>query len=173
MSDEPIRIKRYPNRRFYASHTSRYISLPEIEQLIREGASVEILDSQTGEDITRSVLMQMIAERHPDKIAMFPTPMLHSMLRANKLMTNFYEEYFRNALAYLEYIQKQGATDSLPQPMHWMGQWLEQWPKPRDAKRAPKSVEQPSVDGDAELAERIARLEEKIAQLEVKRGKKR
>ena len=59
MPIEPIRIKRYPNRRFYASHTSKYVSLPEIEQLIRDGVNVEIVDSQTGEDITRVILMQI------------------------------------------------------------------------------------------------------------------
>ena len=81
MADESIRIKRYPNRRFYASHTSKYVSLPEIEEMIAGGLTVEIVDSQTGEDITRSVLVQIIAERHPDKMAMFPSAMLHACSR--------------------------------------------------------------------------------------------
>ena len=97
MADEPIRIKRYPNRRFYASHTSKYVSLTEIEQMICDGATVEIVDSQTGEDLTRAVLVQIIAERHPDKIAMFPTAMLHSILRANDVMVDFLHDYFRNS----------------------------------------------------------------------------
>ena len=171
MSTEPIRIKRYPNRRFYASHTSRYVSLPEIEQLIRDGATIEIIDSQTGEDITRSVLVQIIAEKHPDKIAMFPTAMLHSMLRANDVMTEFLREYFRNSLAYLDYFQKHGASAPYQQPMQWMKAWFENWPSQPIAKRAPKSEDQAVPSDDREIAERIAQLEQRIAELEAERSR--
>ena len=127
MADEAVRIKRYPNRRFYASHTSKYVSLTEIEQMIRDGMTVEIVDSQTGEELTRAVLVQIIAEKHPDKMAMFPPAMLHSILRANDVMVNFLHDYFRNSLAYLDYFQKHGASEPLPQPMHWMKAWLDNW----------------------------------------------
>jgi polyhydroxyalkanoate synthesis repressor PhaR len=170
MFDEPIRIKRYPNRRFYASHTSRYVSLPEIEQLIRDGATVEIVDSQTGEDITRSVLVQIIAEKHPDKIAMFPTAMLHSILRANDVMTEFLREYFRNSLAYLDYFQKHGASAPFGEPMQWMKAWFENWPMQPIAKGAPKSEDSAAPNEDREIAERIARLEQRIAELEAQRA---
>ncbi len=170
MSDEPIRIKRYPNRRLYASHTSRYVSLPEIEQMIRDGATVEMVDSQTGDDITRTVLVQIIAEKHPDKIAMFPTAMLHSILRANDVMTEFLREYFRNSLTYLDYFQKHGASAPFEQPMHWMNAWLDSWPSQPIAKGAPKSEEQAAPDEEGEITERIARLESRIAELEAERA---
>jgi polyhydroxyalkanoate synthesis repressor PhaR len=166
MSTEPIRIRRYPNRRFYATHTSRYISQPEIEKLIRDGATVEISDSQTGEDLTRSVLMQIIAERHPEKIAMFPSAMLHSILRANDVVSDYWREYFRHALAYLDHLQKQGATSPLQQPMHWMKPWLDAWLKPPYANSAPQSEPPSSADAGSDIAERIARLESRIAELE-------
>src|SRR3989304_3462599 len=137
MTDQPIRIKGYANRRFYASHTSKDVFLSEIEQLIRDGSVVEIVDSQTGEDLTRTVLVQIIAEKHPDKFAIFPTAMLHSILRANDVMTDFLQEYFRNSLTYLDYFQKHGASGSLEQPMHWMKAWLDNWSIPASAKRAP------------------------------------
>ena len=172
MSNEPIRIKRYPNRRFYASHTSRYVSLPEIEQMIRDGATVEIIDSQSGEDLTRSVLVQIIAEKHPDKIAMFPTAMLHSMLRANEVVTEFLQTYFSNALTYLEYLQKHDAAGSLEQPMHWMKAWLDNWPVEAIAKGAPKSEDSAAPNDEREITERIARLEKRIAELEAQRADK-
>ena len=56
MNDSPIQIKRYPNRRYYARNTSTYVTLQEIEAMIQSGMTVEIRDSQTGEDLTRSVL---------------------------------------------------------------------------------------------------------------------
>jgi polyhydroxyalkanoate synthesis repressor PhaR len=172
MSAEPIRIKRYPNRRYYATHTSRYISLPEIEQIIRDGATVEIVDSQTGDDLTRAILVQIIAEMHPEKIAMFPSAMLHSMLRANKVMSEFLQAYFRNSLTYLEELQKHGAAGSLKQPMQWMKAWFESLPTPPNAKGAPKSKGKAASNENRGIAKRIARLEERIAELEAERGQK-
>lgn len=167
MPDQPIRIKRYPNRRFYASHTSKYISLPEIEQLIREGADVEIVDSASGEDITRAILIQLIAEGHPEKIAMFPAPMLHSILRANDVMIHFLQDYFRNSLSYLDYFQKHGATGSFQEPMHWMKTWLDGWSQLSGNRApAPNAADKPPLDDSQKVAEQIAAMERRIAELE-------
>lgn len=171
MSDEPIRIKRYPNRRFYASHTSKYVSLSEIEEMIHQGLTVEIIDRQSGDDLTRSVLIQIIAERHPDKIAMFPTAMLHSILRANDVMTNFLHDYFRNSLAYLDYFQKHGASGPLEQPTHWMKAWLDNLSPQRNNNPSPSSAAAPSPPEDGQqLTERIAVLERRLAELEEERS---
>ena len=173
MPIEPIRIKRYPNRRFYASHTSKYVSLPEIEQLIRDGLTVEIVDSQSGEDITRVILIQLIAEQHPEKISLFPPAMLHSILRANDVMVEFLQDYFRNSLSYLDYFQKHGAASSLQEPMHWMKSWLDGWPKgPGGNPPATSTAEEPPAGEPQLVAERIAQLEKRIAELEQQtRGK--
>jgi len=170
VANEPVRIKRYPNRRFYASHTSKYVSLTEIEKLICDGMTVEIIDSQTEEDLTRAVLVQIIAERHPDKIALFPPAMLHSMLRANDVMTEFLHDYFRNSLAYLDYFQKHGATGPLQQPMHWMKAWLDNWSAEKPGNPGTGEAATRATDaGDQALHERIARLERRIAELEEER----
>jgi polyhydroxyalkanoate synthesis repressor PhaR len=171
--EAPIRIKRYPNRRFYASHTSSYVSLAEIEDLVHSGKDVEIIDSQSGEDITRAVLVQMIAERHPDKMAMFPTAMLHAMLRANDMMAGFLQDYFRNSLAYLDYLHRHGSSAPLAQPVHWMKAWLESWSKPtRDAEHASPSAEDEAVGDAHAFSQRMRQLEERIALLEKERGEK-
>jgi polyhydroxyalkanoate synthesis repressor PhaR len=166
--ESPIRIKRYPNRRFYASHTSSYLSLGEIEELVRSGKDVEIVDSQSGDDITRSVLVQMIAEGHPEKMAMFPSAMLHAMLRANDMMNGFLRDYFRNSVAYLYYLQQHGAAGSLAQPVHWMKAWLESWSKPAHDS-GDQAANREAGDGD-KIAQRIRQLEERIATLESERG---
>jgi polyhydroxyalkanoate synthesis repressor PhaR len=167
VSEEPIRIKRYPNRRFYASHTSSYVSLPEIEKMVRDGMTVEIVDSQTGEDLTRSVLVQIIAERHPEKIALFPTPMLHSILRANDVMVNFLQDYFRNSLAYLDYFQTHGASGAFEQPMHWMKAWLDSRPqRPADSPSSHPARDHSPANDTGQFADRIAQLEQRIAELE-------
>lgn len=167
MAAEPIRIKRYPNRRFYSSNSSKYVSLKEIEQLICEGQTVEIVDSQTEENLTRAILVQIIVERHPDKIAMFPTAMLHSILRANDVMVSFLQEYFRNSLAYLDYFQKHGASEPLGQPMHWMKAWLDNLSeRPQSTPSGSMSPTQLAPPDEGALHERIARLERRIAELE-------
>lgn len=169
---EPIRIKRYPNRRFYAGHTKSYVSLSDIEALIREGYNVEIVDSQTGEDLTRSLLVQIIAERHPEKMAMFPTAMLHSMLRANDVVASFLADYFRNSLSYLDYLHQHGATGPLTQPVHWMKAWLDRWStqKSPGEPHAPSDLPTEPVPTAAPLAQRISELESRIAELEKERS---
>ncbi len=64
MSDTRI-IKKYPNRRLYDTEISSYITLEDIRQLIIEGEAFEVREAKTGKDITRSVLLQIIAE-HED-----------------------------------------------------------------------------------------------------------
>ena len=98
MPDEPIVIKRYPNRRFYARHTSKYVSLQEIEEMVKSGKNVEIRDSQTSEELTRSVLTRIIMERQPEKMRLFPTDMLHFILRSNDVMSGFLRDYFQHSL---------------------------------------------------------------------------
>ena len=159
-------FKRYPDRRFYASHTSKYVSLPEIEEMIAGGLTVEIVDSQTGEDITRSVLVQIIAERHPDKMAMFPSAMLHAMLRANAVTMGFLQDYFRNSMAYVDYFQKHGASGPLEKPMHWMKAWLDNWsplrpgiPPARPRPTRPLKAKGKLPNASRDLQRRIAELE--------------
>lgn len=174
MSKETIQIKRYPNRRFYARNTSKYVSLPELEAMIREGNQLEIRDSQSGDDITRQVLAQIILDRQPEKVALFPTDMLHFMLRSNELMSDFLRDYFRQSLTYLDYLQRHGATaKNRKNPMHWARAWLDEMTgkqgaadaAPDDAKNpAPEVAQNP--EPSPQLLSRVEQLEERIRQLE-------
>lgn len=162
MSESPILIKRYPNRRYYARHLSKYVSLSDIEGLISLGHDVEIRDSQSDDDLTRAVLTQIIMEQHPDKMALFPTDMLHFILRSNDAMSGFLRDYFRQSLTYLDYLQHHsGTTSSLAEPMHWIKLWLDA------VAPKPKSPETDSVtDETTELKQRIVELEQRLQRLE-------
>lgn len=162
MSDDPIQIKRYPNRRYYARNTSTYVSLQEIEQMIQEGNNVEIRDSQTGEDLTRAVLTQMLLDRHPDKMALFPTAMLHFILRSNDVMSGFLRDYFRHSLTYLDYLQQHSrGASAFVQPMHWAKAWL-------DGLSSIAGGGKPTAptDDSASLRARIDQLEQRLSELE-------
>src|SRR5512135_3231884 len=114
MTAETIHIRRYPNRRLYDRSRQRYITLQDIEELVHKGQTVEIQDSRTGEDLTRQILTQILLERHPDKIAMFPVGMLHSIIRANDLVKEFWRWYLRQSLATLEGLQRSGMPFASP-----------------------------------------------------------
>lgn len=60
---QPIRIKKYPNRRLYDTSNSKYIVLDDIVALVQSGQEFVVEDTKTGEDITRTILNQVIYER--------------------------------------------------------------------------------------------------------------
>lgn len=163
MAESPIQIKRYPNRRYYARNMSKYVSLQEIEEMIQAGGTVEIEDSQSGEDLTRTVLTQIIMERQPEKMALFPTDMLHGILRSNDMMSDFLRDYFRHSLTYLNYLQRHSAaTTTLAKPMHWVKAWLD-----GIAPKSSEAAEVTAMDTDStELSQRVEQLEERLRQLE-------
>jgi polyhydroxyalkanoate synthesis repressor PhaR len=61
-SPEEVRIKRYANRKLYNTHTSRYITLKGIAELIEAGEQVHVIDNETGEDITSVTLSQILVD---------------------------------------------------------------------------------------------------------------
>ncbi|NCO04171.1 MAG: polyhydroxyalkanoate synthesis repressor PhaR [Alphaproteobacteria bacterium] len=81
LSDQPRLIKKYANRRLYDTAESRYIVLSDILALIRRGESFQVLDAQTDEDITRSVLVQIIIEQESGERPLFTTDMLSDFIR--------------------------------------------------------------------------------------------
>src|SRR6202008_2669550 len=69
---EPTRlIKKYPNRRLYDTKTSVYITLADVKKLVVEGAEFQVVDAKTGEDLTRSILLQIILEEEAAGAPMF------------------------------------------------------------------------------------------------------
>ena len=74
-------IKKYPNRRLYDTETSSYITLAEVKTLVMNRESFEVLDVKTGEDITRSILLQIILEAEASGSPMFTAPVLESLIR--------------------------------------------------------------------------------------------
>ena len=154
---DTVRIRRYPNRRLYDRNTRSYVTLQDIEDLVQQGRTIEVLDSKTGEDLTRQILTQILLERHPEKMDMFPVPMLHGLLQANDLVVEFWRSCLRQSLATLEQLQGSAApSSSLTSPLAWMSTLWPAWP-PRETATTPH---------EAELEERVAELEARIQQLE-------
>ena len=74
-------LKKYPNRRLYDTRTSSYITLADVKQMVLDTESFEVRDAKTGDDLTRSILLQIILEEETGGMPMFTTPMLSQVIR--------------------------------------------------------------------------------------------
>lgn len=84
MSDEtkPLLIKRYASRRLYNTETSDYVTLEDIAGFIRAGREVKIVDLKSGDDLTRSYLLQIIAEHESKGESVLPLGVLTDLVRS-------------------------------------------------------------------------------------------
>ena len=74
-------IKKYPNRRLYDTDTSTYITLSQVRQLVMDNEPFVVCDAKTGEDLTRSILLQIILEQEANGSPMFTAPVLSNIIR--------------------------------------------------------------------------------------------
>ncbi len=78
----PVIIKRYRNRKLYNTRSRRYITLEQIEELIKEQEEVKVIDNSSGEDITASTLSQIIFELEKNTANFLPLNLLFSLVRS-------------------------------------------------------------------------------------------
>ncbi len=88
-------IKKYSNRRLYDTKHKKYVTLDEIASLIREGNEVKVIDTQTGEDISKLILIQVVLESEKNKQDILPVSFLHMLIKyGNKIARDFIENSF-------------------------------------------------------------------------------
>lgn len=129
MAAKTILIKKYENRRLYDATNSRYINLEEVAQFVQQGYDVRVVDAASGEDITRVILTQIIAEGAKTPNSSFPLDILRQMviasgrasqesaLRYTKAMLDLYQNTYRAmapALNPFEFMQNTGAPAASP-----------------------------------------------------------
>ena len=92
-------IKKYPNRRLYDTEISSYITLEEVRQLVLDGEDFEVRDAKSGDDLTRSVLLQIISEHEETGQPMFTTQLLSQVIRFyGDSMQGFMGSYLEKSL---------------------------------------------------------------------------
>ncbi len=74
-------LKKYPNRRLYDTRTSSYITLADVKDMVLKGQDFVVRDAKSGEDLTRSILLQIILEEETGGVPMFSTQMLSQIIR--------------------------------------------------------------------------------------------
>lgn len=106
-------IKKYPNRRLYDTQTSSYITLADVKQLVLDNEEFTVVDAKTNEDLTRSILLQIILEEEASGTPMFSSAALAQIIRyyghAMQGMMGSYLE--KNIQAFIE-IQNKLAENS-------------------------------------------------------------
>jgi polyhydroxyalkanoate synthesis repressor PhaR len=74
-------IKKYPNRRLYDTQTSSYITLTDVKQLVLDNEDFTVVDAKTNEDLSRSILLQIILEEEASGAPMFSSDVLAQIIR--------------------------------------------------------------------------------------------
>jgi polyhydroxyalkanoate synthesis repressor PhaR len=95
---EPRVIKKYPNRRLYDTTESRYITLADVRKLVVEKAEFVVIDKKTNEDITRSILLQVIAEQEQGEPLMSQDFLSQIIRSYGGAMQSFVGSYLENSL---------------------------------------------------------------------------
>lgn len=78
--DEPTVIKKYANRRLYDTGRSSYVTLDDLCEMVQEGHDFVVVDAKSGEDLTRGVLTQIIADQESSTETLLPTTFLRNLI---------------------------------------------------------------------------------------------
>ena len=108
MSEQNRLIKKYPNRRLYDTKTSAYITLADVKDLVLHHDDFRVLDAKTNDDLTRSILLQIILEEEAAGAPMFSSDLLAQMIRFyGNAMQGMMGKYLENNIrAFSEMQQK-------------------------------------------------------------------
>jgi len=114
-------IKKYPNRRLYDTDTSSYITLTEVKQLVMDNQSFVVRDAKTGEDLTRSILLQIILEEEAGGAPMFTEAVLANLIRFyGNAMQGFMGSYLeKNVQAFTDLQTKLAEQSKTITPEMW------------------------------------------------------
>jgi|SRR5664279_4565796 len=123
----PRILKKYPNRRLYDTEVSSYITLTEVKAMVMQGLDFEVRDAKTGDDLTRSILLQIILEEETGGVPIFSTSMLSQIIRFyGHAMQGMMGTYLESNLQTFTDIQARLAEQSkglvdpkLPSPELW------------------------------------------------------
>ena len=91
-------IKRYSNRKLYDTQESRYVTLEEIEEMIRGGKEISVVDASSGEDLTSVTLAQIILENERNHRAALPSAFLHQLVKHGEAWQDFVQRSMRSSL---------------------------------------------------------------------------
>ncbi|MBB3104889.1 polyhydroxyalkanoate synthesis repressor PhaR [Azomonas macrocytogenes] len=105
-------IKKYPNRRLYDTHTSTHVTLADIRQLVIDEIPFQVVDAKSGEDLTRSILLQVIQEAESGGEPIFSSDMLKGIIRFYGPFQGMLGSYLDKSIQTVIDIQTQSGVQS-------------------------------------------------------------
>jgi polyhydroxyalkanoate synthesis repressor PhaR len=157
-------IKRYSNRKLYDTQESRYVTLEEIEEMIRTGREIAVVDAATGEDLTSVTLAQIILENERNHRAALPTGFLHQLIKHGEAWQDFVQRSMKSSLEGI--VSSQREVERIFQDWASRAGWGMSAPRPEPKRDG--------ADADAErLREEVSALRERLRSLEERLGEKR
>ena len=170
---EPIVIKKYANRRLYNTDTSSYITLDDLGKMVRENVDFQVIDAKSGDDITHTILTQIIVEEESNGAQMLPVSFLRDLISMygnsmQAMMPSYLEASmanFRKNREQLSEAFKEGMANNPLAKIHETNMAMMRAAAeafiPPAAKREPRSD-----DGDlAEMRKQMAAMQKKLDEL--------
>ena len=122
MAEEIRLIKKYPNRRLYDTTTSSYITLVDVKQLVLDHVQFKVVDAKSEDDLTRSILLQIILEEEGSGVPIFSSEMLCQIIRfyghaLQEMMGSYLEKNIQTFMEIQNKLQDQGITKMGDNPM--------------------------------------------------------
>ena len=136
MAEERL-IRKYANRRLYDAHDSRHVTLDDLRKLIAGGQRIKVIDDKSGEDLTRSILLQIIASQEQFGTPVLSTQLLEAIIRfygnpIQQLLTQYLEQSIGSLLRQQNLMQAEMAK-ALETPMAPLAEMarqnMEMWAK--------------------------------------------
>jgi polyhydroxyalkanoate synthesis repressor PhaR len=136
MAEERL-IRKYANRRLYDAHDSRHVTLDDLRKLIAGGQRIKVIDDKSGEDLTRSILLQIIASQEQFGTPVLSTQLLEAIIRfygnpIQQMLTSYLEQSIGGLLRQQNLMQAEMAK-ALETPMAPLAEMarqnMEMWAK--------------------------------------------
>lgn len=157
MTEEQVLIKKYSNRKLYDLTRSRYITLEEIAELIRQGGHVKIVDAETQEDLTNITLVQILLEEEKRR-KLLPVPFLHQLIKYGEMYQDLFRQYLSSNLDTMISMQRDAEKG------------IKEWTKLGGVGQMTLGREPSTRETASNLKEELDSLKERLKELEEKLG---
>ena len=174
---EPIIIKKYANRRLYNTDTSSYITLDDLAKMVRENVDFQVLDAKSGDDITHTILTQIIVEEESHGTQMLPVSFLRDLISMygnsmQSMMPSYLEASMANFRKNREQLQAAFAKGIEANPLAKMAEANFKMMQnaaevfiPGTRKGATKNAKPDQADELAQMREQMAAMQKKLDEL--------